>query len=269
MNLEKIKKLLKSVDWLNMVILPLATIIVFILIWQILVSFGIVSSKYLPAPSTLVETFQDKLVNKNPEGSTLGMNILSSLKTSFSGFLVAIAIGIPLGLLMGYFEPVDRFVKPLFEIIRPIPPIAWIPLTIVLLGIGFKAKVFIIFYAAFVPCVMNSYTGIKLTNPVLINVAKTCGSSKWMIFWKICIPSSLQMVFAGIRLALSASWTTLVAAEMLASSSGLGFMIQMGRMLARPDLIVLGMVIIGFIGFLISLLVGQLENTLAKWRTFK
>lgn len=256
-------------EWKFNVVLPTLTIVVFLLLWELVVGVGIVSSTYLPKPSQLADTFVEKLYYAEPEGATLGQNIVSSLQTSFSGFLVAVLIGVPLGLCMGFYEPVDRFVKPIFEIIRPIPPIAWIPLTIVMLGIGFKAKMFIICFAAFVPCVMNSYTGIKLTNPTLKNVAKTCGASNFQIFTKVCIPSALQMVFAGVRLALGASWVTLVAAEMLAASSGLGYMIQMGRMLARPDLIVLGMVIIGLIGYLISLVVGKLEDQVAKWRAVK
>lgn len=256
-------------DWKYNVVLPVLTIVVFLALWELAVGSGLISSTFLPKPSQLAVTFVDKLSQVEPEGATLGQNILSSLQTSLSGFVVAVLIGIPLGLLMGFYEPIDRFVKPIFELIRPIPPIAWIPLTVVVLGIGFQAKMFIICFAAFVPCVMNSYTGIKLTNPTLINVAKTCGATDFQIFTKVCIPSALQMVFAGVRLALSTSWVTLVAAEMLASSSGLGYMIQMGRMLARPDLIVLGMLIIGLIGYLISLVVGKLENELAKWRAVK
>lgn len=213
-------------------VLPALTLAVFLSLWELVVRLGLVPASLLPPPSALVQTFADKLHSAEPDGATLGQSILSSLQTSFSGFLLAVAVGVPLGLFMGFYEPVDRFVKPVFEMIRPIPPIAFIPLTIVLLGIGFRAKMFIVCFAAFVPCVMNSYTGIKLTNPVLVNVAKTCGASRWQIFTQVCVPSSLQMVFGGVRLALSTSWVTLVAAEMLASSSGLGYMIQMGRMLA-------------------------------------
>ena len=240
-------------------VLPLLTIAVFLGVWELASRLGLVSASLLPAPSQLARTFAEKLYQ----------SILSSLKTSFSGFLLAVVVGVPLGLFMGFYEPVDRFVKPVFEMIRPIPPIAFIPLTIVMLGIGFKAKMFIVCFAAFVPCVMNSYTGIKLTNPVLVNVARTCGASSWQIFTQVCVPSSLQMVFGGVRLALSTSWVTLVAAEMLASSSGLGYMIQMGRMLARPDLIILGMLLIGVIGFLISLVLAALERRMAAWRALR
>ncbi len=247
-------------------VIPVLTIVVFWGLWELICALKLLPSTLLPSPSSLVGTFANKLADPAPEGATLGQSIVSSLKTSFSGFLAAVLIGVPLGLFMGYYEPVDRFVKPVFEMIRPVPPIAFIPLTIVMLGIGFQAKMFIVCFAAFVPCVMNAYTGVKLTNPTLVNVLKTCGASHWQIFTKVCIPSASGMVFSGVRLALSTSWVSLVAAEMLASSSGLGYMIQMGRMLARPDLIILGMILIGTIGFLIAQLLGWLEKQAAVWR---
>lgn len=248
------------------VFIPILSIIIFLVIWEFLVRYEIIPTRYLPRPSDLIDVFIDKLSNPKPENSTLPINILSSLRISLSGFLTAISIGVPLGWFMGWYKPVDRFVKPLFEIIRPIPPIAWIPLTILLLGIGIRAKVFIIFFAAFVPCVINAYTGIKLANITLINVAKTCGASNFQIFYKVGIPSSFQMVFAGIRIALGASWTTLVAAEMLAAGSGLGYMILMGRQFARPDLIVLGMLIIGSIGALLAIGLSKVEQRIEVWR---
>lgn len=257
---------LKKEKWKYDIVIPILSIIFFLLIWELLVRYGIIPTKYLPKPSSLVNVFIDKLSNPKPESSTLPMNILSSLQVSLAGFFTAIMIGVPLGWLMGWYKPIDRFIKPLFEVIRPIPPIAWIPLTILLLGIGFRAKVYIIFFAAFVPCVINAYTGIKLTNATLINVAKTCGASNFQIFFKVGIPSSFQMVFAGIRIALGASWATLVAAEMLASRSGLGFMILMGRQFARPDLIVLGMLMIGSIGALLAIILSRIEQKMEMWR---
>ncbi len=251
------------------VILPIISIAAFLVIWQLLVVYKIIPSAYLPKPTALVDTFVYKLSNPQPEGATLMKSIFTSLQTSLTGFFVAIIVGVPIGLVMGWYKGFDKFFKPVLEIVRPIPPIALIPLTILLMGIGFRAKAFIIFYAAFVPCVINSYTGIKLTNPTLINVAKTCGATNFQIFTKVGIPSSLLMVFAGIRVGLGASWSALVAAEMLAASSGLGYMIQMGRLFARPDLIVLGMLIIGLIGFVLTTALGIVEKKMAKWRSLK
>ena len=205
-------------------------------------------------------------VEKKPDGATIPVHFLASIKLSLSGFLLAIVIGIPLGLFMGYYKVLDSLFTPLFEIIRPIPPIAWIPIIILTMGIGFNAKVFIIFVSAFVPCVVNSYLGIKLTNQTLINVAKTFGASRWQVFTKVCIPSSMNMVFTGIRISLGNSWSTLVAAEMLASTQGLGYMIQIGRSLSRPEIIIVGMAVIGVTGAIMSGLLSLCEKKVAPWR---
>lgn len=250
----------------KLILLSAIGLIAFFGIWQFVVQSGIVSSRSLSAPSTVLSTFITKLTSVNPDGATLITHFLMSFKLAITGFFVAIVIGIPLGLFMGYFKAFNMYATPLFEIIRPIPPIAWIPIVILTLGIDMRAKVFIIFVAAFVPCVINSYLGVKLTDQTLINVSKTFGASNWQIFTKICIPSSLSMVFAGVRISLNSSWSTLVAAEMLASTQGLGYMIQMGRQLIRPDIIIVGMLTIGGTGALLSWLLGLVEKKVAPWR---
>lgn len=246
--------------------LSVTDVAVFLLIWEIVSDTGIANSRYLAAPSTILKLFITKLTDPNPDGAVLGVNILASLQVSLTGFFLAIIIGIPLGLLMGWYGGFESFIRPIFELIRPIPPVSWIPLTIVWLGIGLPAKAFIVFFSAFVPCVINAYTGIKQTSPVLINFAKTCGASNFTIFWKIGIPSSMTMVFAGVRVALGNAWATLVAAEMLAASSGLGYMILMGRQFARPDLILLGIVVIGIIGVIFTAILSKVENKVLGWK---
>ncbi len=247
-------------------IISIISILTFILIWQLLVQFGIISERILPSPIQVFLTFIDKLYNKNPDGAVLQYNIWTSLKIALTGLLLAIIIGVPLGLLMGWYKIFDNFVRPLFEIIRPIPPIAWIPLTILWIGIGMKAKALIIFIASFVPCLINSYTGIKSTNQTLINVAKTYGASNFTIFLKIGIPSAMPLALSGIRISLGSAWSTLVAAEMLAANAGLGYMISMGRQFGRPDIIVVGMITIGFLGYLFSYIFSKIEKIVLKWR---
>lgn len=247
-------------------LLSILGLLVFFGVWELVVRIGLVSSRILSPPTKVVTTFITKLTSTKPEGATLLEHFWMSFKLAISSFFAAVVIGVPLGLIMGQYRAFDRFFTPIFEIIRPIPPIAWIPIVILVAGIGMSAKIFIIFIAAFVPCVINSYLGIKLTSPVLINVAKTFGASNWQIFTKVCIPSSLNMVFTGVRNALGASWSTLVAAEMLASTMGLGYMIQMGRQLIRPDIILVGMLTIGCTGAFLSWLLGLLEKKVAPWR---
>lgn len=247
--------------------LSVAGVLSFFLIWQLLIEFGIVSGRYLSKPTEIVALFIYKMTNTNPDGSTIPVSTLASLEVAIVGLLLAIVTGVPIGLLMGWYKGFRKLIKPVFEILRPIPPISWIPLTILWLGIGIKAKAFIIFFAAFIPCVINSATGIEQTNKTLINVAKTCGASNVEIFFKVGIPSALPIMFAGIRVALGNAWATLVAAEMLAANSGLGYMILMGRNYARADIVILGMVLIGALGALFTGTLGFIERRVIKWRT--
>lgn len=242
------------------------SIMVFLAIWEIVVDTGLMDSRVLPSPLSIYKAFLSKLSVKAPDGNTLGTNILASLQIALSGFIAAVILGVPLGLLMGWYEGMNKFCTPIFEFVRPIPPIAWIPIVVMWLGIGLQAKALIIFFSAFVPCVINSYTGIRLTNKTLINVSRTFGAKNFEIFYKIGIPSALPMVMAGIRLALGNSWSTLVAAEMLAASAGLGYMIQMGRQFARADIVVLGMLVIGILGALMSAVFTMIEKHLLRWK---
>lgn len=248
-------------------LLPLITIVVFLVAWQLAVNLKLVDQGKLASPVDIWNAFLFKLNNTGPDGSTLIKNILASLQVSISGLLLGIVIGVPLGLLMGWYKLFDRFVNPIFEIVRPIPPVAWIPLLIIWVGLNLKAKALIIFVTTFVPCVINSYTGVHMTPQVLINVYKTFGASNFYIFTHVAISSSIPMIFAGMRLALGLSWSTLVAAEMLSASAGLGYMMNMARNYGRIDIVLLAMLIIGLIGYLMTLLFGVLERKIVKGRT--
>ncbi len=247
-------------------LLPFITILIFLFIWELLVVNQILPNRVVASPTQTLRTFVDKLSSTSPDGATLLQNIAVSLQVSLLGLVIAIFIGVPLGLLMGWYPTLDRFVRPVFELIRPIPPIAWIPLTILWIGIGTEARSMIIFFSAFVPCVINSYTGIKSTSQVHINVAKTFGATNFQTFLKVGIPSAMPMAFAGVRIALGNAWATLVAAELLAANAGLGYMIMMGRQFVRPDIIILGMITIGVLGFILTRLFAKLENVVVPWR---
>lgn len=246
--------------------LSVSSILLFFFIWEMVTLLKLVPEHYLAPPEAIFRLLITKIHDPNPDGAVLTVNILSSLQISFTGFIAAILIGVPLGWLMGWYRVVDSVVNPIFDIVRPIPPVAWIPLTIVWMGVGLKAKATIVFLSAFIPCVINSYTGIRQTNPVLIHVGKTCGASDFTIFWKIGIPSAMTMTFTGIKLAIGNAWSTLVAAEMLAASSGLGYMILQGRNFGRTDIVMLGVLAIGIIGTIIITLFSHLENVVLRWK---
>jgi NitT/TauT family transport system permease protein len=247
--------------------LSIASLLAFILAWELVCYFKIIGPYQLVPPSRVIQVFILKLTRVNPDGAYLWAHALASLELALLGFVTAAAVGIPLGLLMGWYSRLNMIVRPLFDLIRPIPPIAWIPLAILWLGIGVQAKTFIIFIAAFVPCVLNSFTGVRLANPVLARVARIHGASNFTVFLRIGLPSAIPMIFTGLRLSLNAAWTTLVAAELVAASQGLGFMIQIGRRLARPDIVIVGMLSIGLLGALLSWGLSKLEtHFVSSWR---
>ncbi|MDO4308892.1 MAG: ABC transporter permease [Eubacteriales bacterium] len=256
----------KNKSALKFILLSALGIAAFLMIWQLVVQFRLVNVRSLPSPAQVIETLIKKISSKSPDGNTLGANIIASLQVALSGFLLALVIGVPLGLFMGWFTPVDKFVRPVFELLRPVPPIAWIPVVVVFVGIDLKAKATIIFLSVFVPCVINSYTGIKLTKRTLINVAKTFGAGNFETFIKVGVPSAMPMVFTGIRTALGGAWSTLVAAEMLAARAGLGYMLQVGRNVARADIVVAGMVTISVLGALMSVILSRIEKKVLKWK---
>ena len=243
-------------------VLPVLSVVAFFATWEFLVDSGIVPSTMLAAPSSVVKLFIKKFSDPNPDGALLYQHAWMSIQEAGIGYLLSLLIGLPLGLLMGWFSTVRGLARPIFEMIRPIPPIAWIPLTIFWFGIGLWGKVFIIWIAGIVPCVINAYVGVRMTNPTLIQMARTYGASDWQIFTKICIPSALPMVFGALQIALAYCWVNLVGAELLAADRGLGFLITMGRRLALPEMVVLGMVSVGIAGAFIGIVIDRVERRL-------
>lgn len=259
----------KKKDNLSYALLCIAGVAGFLLIWQLAVQYKWINVRNLPSVAEVFRAVIFKIGNASPDGNVLAVNIKASLEVALSGYALAILIGVPLGLLMGWYEITDRLVRPIFEIIRPIPPIAWIPMIILWAGIGIRAKAIIIFMSAFVPCVINSYLGAKSTNETLINVSKTFGARKFYTFIHVAVPSSVPMILTGVRVALNNAWTCLVAAELLASSAGLGYMITMGRSFGRADIVVTGMVVIGAIGALMSGILSIVEKKMLSWKNSK
>jgi NitT/TauT family transport system permease protein/taurine transport system permease protein len=234
---------------------------VFITIWWLITEvLHLTMPTTLAGPVKVVTTFVKKFYLTDPDGATLPQHLVASLKVALSGYLIGVFIGVPLGITMAWNKKVDEFVTPLFDLLRPIPGLAWIPLMIIFFGIGLLSKAMVIFLSAFIACVVNSYSGIKNTKPVHLWVGQTFGASNLQLLRKIAIPSALPMIFAGLRVALGASWNALIAAELLASTKGLGFMIQQARGLYRPDIIIMGMLVIGAVGAFLAFCIGLLEE---------
>lgn len=246
-------------------LISVLSIVLFLLVWYLATDvYALVNTLILPSPVTVFNTFIYKLSHKNPDGATLGTHTLSSLRLVLSGYSLGVLLGIPVGVIMGWSRWFERFFRPVFDLLRPIPPVGWLPLVLILFGIGVSGKVFIIFFATLTPCVLNAYSGIRHTSRNHLMVAQTFGATRTQMLFRVALPSALPMIFTGLRVSLSTSWATLVAAEMLAAQRGLGFMIQTNRMLANADCIIVGMLTIGVIGALFAILLGLLEKLLKK-----
>lgn len=265
----RIETIAKKREKTQLILISLLGLICFFGIWEFVVRIGFIPIRYLNPPTMVIRTFFVKLVDITPDGATIQAHFWTSFCLALTGFVIAVCVGVPLGLVMGYYKIAEKLIRPIFEIVRPIPPIAWIPISILWLGIGYPAKAFIIFLSAFVPCVINAHLGVTLSNQTLINVAKTCGASKWQIFTTICVPSAMPYVFTSLKISLGNAWSALVAAEMLAATRGLGYMIQQGRNFVRSDIIIVGMLVIGISGALMSMCLSKIEQVATPWRKLK
>lgn len=253
--------------------LETASIIAAVLIWETI---------FLALPQTLRESFPDPVsvanafwrlctigdINKN----TLLVHSFASLSRLILGFAIAVLTGFPLGLLMSLKASVYRIFKPLVEILRPIPPIAWIPLAIILFQITY-GPLFIIWLGAFFPILLNTIAGVRRTSPILVDVAKTFGADEKQTASKVIIPSALPEVLTGLRIGLGVGWMSIIAAEMIGASSpfgqgpqGLGYIIFNYWMSGLIAPVVAGMIAIGLIAYVINEIFLQIEKHLFKWR---
>lgn len=236
--------------------------------WLVTDGLGLFRSNVLPSPVKVLNTFIKKTYETKPDGATLFQHLLASLQVALGGYVIGAVVGIPLGIFMAWNDKIDMLVRPVFDLVRTIPGVAWTSVMVTLVGIGYMSKALVIFISAMVAMVINSYSGIKQTKTVHLWVGQTFGASNWELLTKIAIPSALPMIFTGLDVALGSAWTTLVAAELLASTRGLGFMIQQARGIFRLDIIIVGMIVIAITGSVLSGLIRQLGNKLVKGGRF-
>jgi ABC-type nitrate/sulfonate/bicarbonate transport system permease component len=214
----------------------------------------------LPPPSEVISAAGTLVAD-----GSLQRDIAASLKRVFVALAFATGIGLPLGLLMGMSKPVAWFFEPIVNFFRPIPPLAWIPLSILWLGVSEAQNQFIIFLGAFFPILLNSVQGVRQVEPQLVRAARTLGASPLAIALTVLVPGALPSMFVGIRVGTGIAWMALVAGEIVAASSGLGFLIMQGRQLFRPDYIIVGMVVIGLIGLALDFALRFLQRSIMRW----
>ncbi len=197
--------------------------------------------------------------------ATLHIHLLESMRRVYGGFALAALVAIPLGLLIGRIKVIRQMLDPTFQILRPIPVTAWLPLSMIFFGLGPSSAISLVFLGAFYPILLNTIFGVRHVDPKLFEAASMLGCSGSAMFRRVVLPAALPSVFNGLRLGLGFAWVVIVVGEMTGVPTGLGAAIMDGRTLSRTDLIISGMIVIGIAGFLSDKIVLALNNRLLRW----
>jgi NitT/TauT family transport system permease protein len=232
-------------------------------LYQAVALSGTFAPALMPGLPTVARTFAGMIAD-----GTMFMHAAFTLYRVLFGFGLAVAVGLPLGVLMGRFRPVEHFVLPLASALMPIPSLAWIPVFILWFGLGNTVTVLIVFYAALFPMLLNTWTGVRSVNPIWLRAAGAMGADERKLFWKVIVPGSSPFIIAGLRQSFLRSWIAVIGAEMLAASSyGLGWVIFDAQQFLNADVMISSILVIGLIGFAAERLVfGSLERaTIYRW----
>jgi len=254
-----VRRLLK-----NRYVLYVVSIVGLLAIWH----FSAVSgtySKYMPTPGMVLNELW-RIAHENLAGQNLLGHLWSSLHRVLIGFAIGSVVGVPLGLFMALNRYVNNLVKPVFDLIKPMPPISWISLAILWFGIGEESKVFIIAIGAFVPALINSYNGIRLVDPALYDAIRMLGANRWQTMVEVTFPAGFPALFAGLQIALSVAWSCVLAAELVSARSGMGFLIILGMTMSNPSMILSGMVVIAITAYLITVVLSKVEKWVCPWK---
>ncbi|HEV8440602.1 MAG TPA: ABC transporter permease [Methylomirabilota bacterium] len=228
--------------------------------WQLLAGFGIINAFLLPPPTRIAAAAYELI----GDGSLI-RHVAASLERVLVGFLLAAVCGMALGVLLGWSRVVSEFFRPIVECLRPIPPIAWTPIAILWFGVGNAPSYFLVFIGAIFPVFVNTFAAVRNIERTQINAALCLGAGPSLLVSDILIPASLPVIFPGLRIALGIGWMCVVAAELIAAQSGLGYMIQQNRVLLQTQNVVVGMITIGVIGFAMSGAMSAIERRLVPW----
>jgi ABC-type nitrate/sulfonate/bicarbonate transport system permease component len=232
-----------------------------LLVWELLLQLGFGDRRFIPAPSDIAVRF----VHLTASGE-LGWHVAVTLYRVFAGFLVGSLPAIAVGLLMAMFRPVRIFVDPLIAALFPIPKIALMPLLLLAFGFGDASKIALVAIAVFFPVVLNTYTGAANIDRIYWDVAKNYGASRTVLFTRIVFFGALPTIFAGLRIALAVSFIVLVASEFVASKTGIGYLIWSSWELLQVDTMFVGIVTVGVLGLITSVLFQEIERKVIPWK---
>ena len=247
---------------LHALVVPLALL----LGWHLAVKAGM--TRLIPSPADVAEYMVDFAVGgiwDDAFSATLHIHLFASMTRVYGGFALAALVAVPLGLLIGRNEKVRGLLDPFLQLMRPIPVTAWLPLSMILFGLGPRSAFFLVFLGAFYPILLNTVFGVRSVEKRLFEAASMLGCSGTAQFFRVVLPASLPSIFTGLRLGLGLAWFVIVVGEMTGVPQGLGAVIMDGRTLSRTELVICGMIVIGIAGFISDRIVVAIMNRLLRW----
>lgn len=247
------------------IVFSIASVLVLLLAWTLLSHSSFVKPGYLPTPESLWTTFVE-LVRTGYQGQPLTEHVKVSLYRTLAGFAAGVAVGVPLGLFTGYNRLAGAMISPIMAFIRPIPPIAFIPMAVLYFGLGEVGKVVLIFFVSFNYVQANAHAGAANFPIAYRRASESLGLTPWQTFARIVLPGALPQIFTGLKVALALSWAVVVAAELVGAQSGLGFMISDAALLFRIPVVFIGIALIGAIGLALNLTLNGLEARIVHWK---
>ena len=251
---------------LKAVLLALVVPLALLLGWHLAVKAGM--TRLIPSPADVAEYMVDFAVGgiwDDAFSATLHIHLFASMTRVYGGFALAALVAVPLGLLIGRNEQIRALLDPFLQLMRPIPVTAWLPLSMILFGLGPRSAFFLVFLGAFYPILLNTVFGVRSVEKRLFEAASMLGCSGTAQFFRVVLPASLPSIFTGLRLGLGLAWFVIVVGEMTGVPQGLGAVIMDGRTLSRTELVICGMIVIGIAGFISDRIVVAIMNRLLRW----
>lgn len=246
------------------VAISLATVASFLALWWLVTALGLVPPLFLPSPGAVAARLL-RLANEGFVDATLAQHLAASLLRVFAALLAGLAIGVPAGFAIGLSTVGRGILDPVVEFLRPIPPLAYLPLVIIWAGIGETAKVLVIALAMLPPIIIATAAGVRSVDRNRVNVARALGATRAQVLRFVVLPSTLPAILTGTRIALGAGWSTLVAAELVAATRGVGFMIQSAANFLATDVVLAGILVIAAVAFAFECLVRLAERVFVGW----
>ena len=247
------------------VAISVVTVAALFALWFLVTNMGWVKPLFLPRPQAVAEQFVDYVTGRANDKPLLA-HFAASLLRVFSAFLLACLTAIPVGIAMGMSRVLRGIFDPPIEFYRPLPPLAYLPLIIIWFGIDETPKVLLIYLSCFAPLALAARAGMRSASQEQINAAYSMGASYWQVIRHVILPSAMPDILVGMRIAIGFGWTTLVAAEMVAASVGLGQMVLNASNFLRTDIVVMGIIVIGVVAYLFDLLMRWAERVLVPWK---